>query len=211
MAIFNSNFKYHEDTVEKHPLTEEELLFLKAFQTERNTQDTVCQASPRYWVIKGSKTVFEDGIDEGEAIRINGECFYDVNTGDLTSLLTNTKEKLEDFLDKDDLYFTEENELIVVNDGEEYVVDDITSAFNVLSDILYEDDVEIGYYEKVDIIYPNTMFLTHKECEEHLKEYGYNYSEDAHAYAMTAYRSPEVETLLNLLETVDWDSVNFKE
>lgn len=211
MAIFNSNFKYHEDTVEKHPLTEEELLFLKAFQTERNTQDTVCQASPRYWVIKGSKTVFEDGIDEGEAIRINGECFYDVNTGDLTSLLTNTKEKLEDFLDKDDLYFTEENELIVVNDGEEYVVDDITSAFNVLSDILYEDDVEIGYYEKVDIIYPNTMFLTHKECEEHLKEYGYNYSEDAHAYAMTAYRSPEVETLLNILETVDWDSVNFKE
>ena len=198
MAIFNSNFKYHKDTVEKHPLTEEELLFLKAFQTERNTQDTVCQASPRYWVIKGSKTVFEDGIDEGEAIRINGECFYDVNTG-------------EDFLDKDDLYFTEENELIVVNDGEEYVVDDITSAFNVLSDILYEDDVEIGYYEKVDIIYPNTMFLTHKECEEHLKEYGYNYSEDAHAYAMTAYRSPEVETLLNLLETVDWDSVNFKE
>ena len=211
MAIFNSNFKYHKDTVEKHPLTEEELLFLKAFQTERNTQDTVCQASPRYWVIKGSKTVFEDGIDEGEAIRINGECFYDVNTGDLTSLLTNTKEKLEDFLDKDDLYFTEENELIVVNDGEEYVVDDIISAFNVLSDILYEDDVEIGYYEKVDIIYPNTMFLTHKECEEHLKEYGYNYSEDAHAYAMTAYRSPEVETLLNILETVDWDSVNFKE
>lgn len=211
MAIFNSNFKYHEDTVEKHPLTEEELLFLKAFQTERNTQDTVCQASPRYWVIKGSKTVFEDGIDEGEAIRINGECFYDVNTGDLTSLLTNTKEKLEDFLDKDDLYFTEENELIVVNDGEEYVVDDITSAFNVLSDILYEDDVEIGSYEKDDIIYPNIMFLTHKECENHLRKYGYNYSEDAHAYAMTAYRSPEVETLLNLLETVDWDSVNFKE
>lgn len=31
------------------------------------------------------------------------------------------------------------------------------------------------------------------------------------SYAMTAYRSPEVETLLNLLETVDWDSVNFKE
>lgn len=89
----------------------------------------------------------EDGIDEGEAIRINGECFYDVNTGDLTSLLTNTKEKLEDFLDKDDLYFTEENELIVVNDGEEYVVDDITSAFEALSDILYMDDVEIGSYE----------------------------------------------------------------
>lgn len=211
MAIFHSDFKYHKDTVEKHPLTEEELLFLKAFQTERNTQDTVCQASPRYWVIKGSKTVFEDGIDEGEVIRINGECFYDVNTGDLTSLLTNTKEKLEDFLDKDDLYFTEENELIVVNDGEEYVVDDITSAFEVLSDILYMDDVEIGSYEKNDIIYPNIMFLTHKECENHLRKYGYNYSEDAHAYAMTAYRSPEVETLLNILETVNWDSVNFKD
>ena len=203
MAIFNSNFKYHKDTVEKHPLTEEELLFLKAFQTERNTQDTVCQASPRYWVIKGSKTVFVDGIDEGEVIRINGEKFYDINT----------KRRLQDYLDENNLYFSKENpnELIVVNDGKEYVVDDITSAFNVLSDILYEDDVEIGYYEKVDIIYPNTMFLTHKECEEHLKEYGYNYSEDAHAYAMTAQRSPEVETLLNILESVDWDSVNLKD
>ena len=203
MAIFNSNFKYHKDTVEKHPLTEEELLFLKAFQTERNTQDTVCQASPRYWVIKGSKTVFVDGIDEGEVIRINGEKFYD----------TTTKRRLQDYLDENNLYFSKENpnELIVVNDGKEYVVDDITSAFNVLSDILYEDDVEIGYYEKVDIIYPNTMFLTHKECEEHLKEYGYNYSEDAHAYAMTAQRSPEVETLLNILESVDWDSVNLKD
>lgn len=55
---------------------------------------------------------------------------------------------------------------------------------------------------KNDIIYPNIMFLTHKECENHLRKYGYNYSEDAHAYAMTAYRSPEVETLLNILETV---------
>lgn len=73
------------------------------------------------------------------------------------------------------------------------------------------DDVEIGNYEKVDIIYPDSMFLTHKECENHLRKYGYNYSEDAHAYAMTAYRSPEVETLLNLLETVDWDSVNLKD
>lgn len=211
MAIFNSNFKYHEDTVEKHPLTEEELQFLKAFQTERNTQDTVWQASPRYWVIKGSKTVFVDGIDEGEVIKINDENFYDVNTGDLTSLLTDTKEKLEDYLDEGDLYFDGVNELIVVINGEEYVVDDIESAFEALSDILYMDDVEIGSYEKVDIIYPDSMFLTHKECENHLRKYGYNYSEDAHAYAMTAYRSPEVEKLLNLLETVDWDSVNLKD
>lgn len=211
MAIFNSDFKYHKDTVEKHPLTEEELQFLKAFQTERNTQDTVWQASPRYWVIKGSKTVFVDGIDEGEVIKINDENFYDINTGDLTSLLTDTKEKLEGYLDEGDLYFDGVNELIVVINGEEYVVDDIESAFEALSDILYMDDVEIGSYEKVDIIYPDTMFLTHKECENHLRKYGYNYSEDAHAYAMTAYRSPEVETLLNLLETVDWDSVNLKD
>ena len=62
MAIFNSNFKYHEDTVEKHPLTEEELQFLKAFQTERNTQDTVWQASPRYWVIKKTITRCPPGL-----------------------------------------------------------------------------------------------------------------------------------------------------
>lgn len=48
------------------------------------------------------------------------------------------------------------------------------------------------------------MFLTHKECENHPRKYGYNYIEAAHAYTMTVQRSPEVKTLLNLLESVDW-------
>ena len=39
--------EYHEDTVEKHEITKEEILFLKELQKEMNTQDTVCQADPQ--------------------------------------------------------------------------------------------------------------------------------------------------------------------
>ena len=50
--------EYHEDTVEKHEITKEEILFLKELQKEMNTQDTVCQADPRFWVIEGSERVY---------------------------------------------------------------------------------------------------------------------------------------------------------
>ena len=66
-----------------------------------------------------------------------------------------------------------------------------------------------GRYEPVyecrrSRVVPDTLFLTHKACEDHLRKYGYNYRKDAHAYAMTAIRSPQFEKLIKLLQTVDW-------
>lgn len=60
-------------------------------------------------------------------------------------------------------------------------------------------------YQLVDCIYPDTMFLTQKEAEEHLRANDYHYSSDAHTYAMTAWRAPDVERLWKILQEVDWE------
>lgn len=47
MAKFWNTVK-HEDTIEKHKITKEEIEFLNNIQKELNTQDHLCQADPRY-------------------------------------------------------------------------------------------------------------------------------------------------------------------
>lgn len=51
-----------------------------------------------------------------------------------------------------------------------------------------------------------TMFLTIRECREHIKANDYHYKKP-HPYAMTAFRSPQVEKLIKILRTVDWGDV----
>ena len=46
-------------------LSKEDLEFLEELQHEMLTQDTVCQAAPRFWVVKGSKIEYT-GKDYGE-------------------------------------------------------------------------------------------------------------------------------------------------
>ena len=85
-------------------------------------------------------------------------------------------------------------ELESVDDIQEWLNENTNRNFEVIS------------YKIVDKIYENTMFLTQIDAENHLKSNDYHYSEDAHTYAMTAWRSPRVEKLIKILSTV-----NFKE
>ena len=64
MAKYHKNLKCHEDEVEKHNITNEELEFLHELQKELNTQDTVSQANPRFWVIKGTERLYR--VDDAE-------------------------------------------------------------------------------------------------------------------------------------------------
>jgi site-specific recombinase XerD len=49
-------------------------------------------------------------------------------------------------------------------------------------------------------------FLTKEEAKQHLEANSHHYSSEAHTYAMTAWRAPKVERLLQILETMDWDA-----
>lgn len=48
------------------------------------------------------------------------------------------------------------------------------------------------------------MFLTQIDAENHLRANHYHYSEDAHTYAMTAWRDPRMDKLIEILQEVEW-------
>ncbi len=210
--------KYHEDTVQKHKITKEEINFLKELQKEMNTQDTVCQADPRFWVVATDKYKEMGTIDS-----FDGTELYDSNAaevaceGDIASIIEYVNENYEDELKKTGIVFTVNNEnryeVCVENVDnkifEEKVFYDSDDLLNFLQEYnILTDSYELTYYSYVHHNYFNTMFLTNKSCKEHIKSNYYHYADDAHSYAMTAWRSPEVEKLFKILQEVDWDKIS---
>lgn len=217
MARYHKHMKYHEDTTEKHSLTVEEIQFLLDLQREMNTQDHLRQANPRFWVIKGTEKEYgiETGYEDGSDLvdRENSA----THATDMESAAEYIKDNLLD----------EINGL----DGVDRKIELIEGIFHPCIRISWEDDDfedyvefdnmeevaewlnEQGYeygvanYKNVSMIYPNTLFLTQKAAEDHLRANYYHYSEDAHTYAMTSWRNPETERLWKILQEVDWESL----
>ena len=82
----------------------------------------------------------------------------------------------------------------------------IEELINALDDLclIEDDEYMVGYYRNEHHIYPDTMFLTNRSCKKHIELNHYHYDANVHSYAMTAWRSPEVEQLWNILQKVDW-------
>lgn len=210
MAMYHKNLQYHEDTVEKRQITKEDLEFLKELQKEMNTQDHCGNASPRFWVIKGSER--ECGVAEGYE-----DGFFIACDGD--EVFSNIEEAFEYFEEEIDKiakveYIDEENKkagfyLYKEEDDDEWDFE-ITSVEDAL-DWLETYDSPVAYelvrYRNIEKIYSDTMFITQKAAEEHLKINAHNYSADAHTYCMTAVRSPEVEKMYEIIQTIDWNKV----
>lgn len=200
MAKFWNNLKKHPDNIEKHRITEEEIQFLKNLQHEMNTQDHVCQADPRYWVIRDYDEVYGEHLNNATGIVIY----------DSTCCETLLKEEYSGF----DIDSTIE-EIIKVLDEKEYELDadtieniklayDTDSLIEAMKEI---EEYEFSVYEYQEIAVDGGMFFTHEAAIEHLKRNDYHYSDKAHTYAQTAWRSKE-EKLWNILQTVDFDKLN---
>ena len=102
MAKFWNTVK-HEDNIEKHKITKEEIEFLNKIQKEMNTQDHLSQADPRYWTIRDYTKIYGDSLNNPEGI-----CIYDTNSCSVifegefsTDNLENIKEALKDFIEDD--------------------------------------------------------------------------------------------------------------
>lgn len=216
MAKYHEHLKYHEDTVEKKALTKEDVEFLKDLQKELNTQDNVCQSDPRYWVIKGTEKVYHIEYADGYEL-VNSE--YDVLADTMKGICEYINENLlEEINETSGEEYTVEYEsglfcydkIIVKWNSPDYGFEQ-TKELEDLNDVknwLFEqgyDDYNVVSYKIVDKIYENTMFLTQIDAENHLKANYYHYSDDAHTYAMTAWRNPRMETLVKLLQKTDWD------
>lgn len=213
MAIFQETHPKTEDPIVKHEITLGEVRFLKKLQHELNVQDSMGNRDPKFWVIKQSKdkitsqdtepfeydyVVLSDDDDLSQEIKTLDELFDAMQRlADDGSYQYNVERT------PDGILITNED------DGSDFTVNAITAETADILDTMAGDvgRFHVNYVTTESSIVPDTLFLTHESCEEHLMKYGYNYEPDAHAYAMTADRSPEYEALIKILRTVDFEKL----
>lgn len=180
-------------------MQEDSKQFLMDLQKELLTQDHDHQADPRFWVIGDYRY---DLCHEGEE--------------DITFINSGEKEyydSTDNFINyiEEEIFYDWELEL------NEDKLNEIKSEFHEAKEDLYyllqwakkyfaEDSILMPLKEK-HFIHENVMFLTKEDAKKHLKTNYYHYTNKAHTYAMTAWRSPKVEKLLNVLKTFDWSSI----
>lgn len=204
---YKQAFKEKED----YNLSKEDLDFLIELQHEMLTQDHVGQAAPRFWVIatdKYQELGTEDSFDGTNVYSSNAADI--VCAGDMASIVEYVTENYSEELEDENIVFIDNGRFYTAmfkDDEEESIF-----CSEELLDFLKEhdvitDDYEITYYRNVHHIYPNTMFLTNRSCKEHIRANHYHYNEDAHSYAMTAWRSPEVSRLFDILDKIDWKAI----
>lgn len=176
----------------------ENIEFLRELQKQMNYEcehNNDFQASPRFWVLKDRGTVpANEDYDEGYI-----QHFY--NDGDFAAF-DNFKE-LQNEVEEYHNYEIEDDTLIdIINSG----------SFELLWEYVLEHMNENGYYNTCYVkdewfIVPNTMFITKEDAKKHIELNHYHYTDKVHTYAMTAWRSPSVEKLWDVLLNMDWNIV----
>lgn len=177
-------------------MDKEDIAFLKELQNEMNAQDKVGQASPRFWVVMQTVREYGFGSEYADNSVIIGEEGEECET-DFKSIV----EWLHNTLDIDCKYIDDGE--IEINDKSVYDVDEVISW---LEDNTGYDYFNIVYYKDEERIVQDTMFLTKRECEEHIQANSYHYK-NPHSYAMTAWRSPQVARLFKILENSNFDEL----
>lgn len=164
----------------KEILNKEDMDFLKGLAHQLKTQDRRGTNKPVIYQILDIDVRWDysdsDGFDE---IRI-----YD-NDG---NVLENLEEMRENIIKNLEMFEIEEQKV------KDYCIDEIIS--------LYKEagySVSYGHYEKV----LKNGFLTMKSAEEHLQANKHHYHEKAHIFVSYAWRNPELEKLLEIIEKLD--------
>ena len=162
-------------------MKKEDIVFLKELQHEMLTQDSVGQANPRFWVVQELRRTYwlEDDYN-GKEIVWDAESIGD---------------SLEDLIS-----YIDENEICENEDYKGY--DELEELVEYLQKEGY--DIYLVTFREEYATVENTFFLTLEECNKHIKANYYHYKKPR-AYAMTAWRSPQVERLYKILENTNWD------
>lgn len=182
----------------------QDIEFLKELQHQMLTQDKVGQVNPRFWVVRQKVRTY--GIDEdfdfdGTEVIHDGERLAD-NFKELYEYLRDNEEDLEIEYYED---IIEESVTINKDTDEEQCFDNIGELVDYIRQELdYNDALYLVNYKEEYVIAEDTMFLTIEECRKHINCNGYHYNEP-HPYAMTAWRSPQVKRLYEILENTNWD------
>lgn len=171
-------------------IDKEDLSFLKILQAEMINQETDGQAAPRFWVLR----------------QIEHEPTSEEYANDYVYVETDEYTRFE-FIDELTEYLRD-YELASREQIEELEGYNIHNAFEYVLENLNEDK----HFGKIPVkriakIIPNTLFLTKKAAIKHMEANHYHYNDTVHTYAMTAWRSPEVESLFKIIENIDLDKL----
>ena len=199
MAKYWENLKYHEDTVVKEKLSNNDIKFLKELQKELNTEDNAGTASPRYWVIRQPERIYHVDKDDADYYVFIDE--YDRD--ELT--LEDLKDKLENLGDDNLKSVKVKDGVLTFEYFDNYDIYDREGRDKILE--LLEFDVSIIYYKEIDVTVDNCMFLTQIDAENHLRANDYHYHEKARTYCMCGWRNPRFERLIKILSKTDFDSM----
>lgn len=172
---------------------QEEQQWLKQLQNDliedRAKEQT--QADPIYYAIRDfQELVTADGHHDYLA-------FYDAE-----SCESYTEETIFELLDQEQLdELLEEGTIEKTDSG--YSIQDTTDFQEWLSD--HMDQIYCVYMVSHSYVVPDTMFLTRKDADSHLEANRHHYTQNATSYAMTGWRSPRYEHLIQLLRNIDFD------
>lgn len=192
-------------------LSNEDIEFLKELKTELITQNHVGQASPRFWVVRG--TVKEYGIDsgweDGTILVYDGDDVAD----NLDDAILHIKEEFEKELEEKRVTIEDKDPRSGYYVYKHYdrhgaqcsnFLTDLDDVHSLLEDCGVEN-FSVMKYKNIEKNFENTFFMTNKECKEHIKANYYHYPKDAHSYAMTAWRAPQVARLWGILEKINFE------
>ena len=212
MAKYWKNLKYHEDTVVKEKLSNDDIKFLKELQKELNTEDNAGTASPRYWVIRQPERIYHVDKDEADYFMFIDDDYQELTLEELKNYLEDVYDDNLKSVDIKDGVLTFEYLNEFSEEIEKYTIDFnnpfLDSGYSVDKVLeLLELEVSVVYYKEIDVTVDNCMFLTQIDAENHLRANDYHYHEKARTYCMCGWRNPRFERLINILSKTDFDSM----
>lgn len=177
-------------------MKKEDIEFLRELQHELNTQETDGQASPRYWGIEETREyVCEEGIGTPYVYSYVGEGKYC-----LKDYVEKINEEVKE-LSKEHHIFEEAWDSIDK--------DDVNEVVDFANDYLrkpYKYDYIVWIDTWLEVSEQTGCFLTKRAAKQYL-ENNYYHHNNGHTYAMTAWRNPEFERLLNILQTMNINDI----
>lgn len=199
-----------EQEYPKRSINVDDLGFLEQLQHELNTQPHLCQADPRFWVIRDYEYREATESDEIDAVEL-----FEDGEGETMSLEEAVMRAYKDELDfggEDHAReWLEDNWLELDESG------NVKGRYATISDITFRNVIEnYAKHNMLDCVFltkqwkivADTMFLTLREAKDHLETNYYHYTNEARTYAMTAWRSPDVAQLIKLLHEVDFNELS---
>lgn len=197
-----------EQEYPKRSINVDDLGFLEQLQHELNTQPHLCQADPRFWVIRDYEYREATENDEIDAVEL-----FEDGEGETISLEEAVMRAYKDELDlggEDHAKEWLEDKWLKLDENgavqPQYLLADTFK--DVVEDYAEHNMMKCVFLTKQWKIVANTMFLTLREAKDHLETNYYHYTNEARTYAMTAWRSPDVAQLIKLLHEVDFNELS---